>query len=542
MFHIERTDNRRLQAAVTESLWGAFNESGHTKIPVSDFVSMMGGLLGGDLEDSVMAHMSMIDQSRGFLRDNYIHQFETAVMEMMVAQRVCDLMDSDYLPPLSSNRIQTIIEQFELSNGFDLTKEQARAIATSVSHPFSIITGGAGVGKTTVLKALYTLYDAAGIKRKQLALSGRAAQRMCEATQEEATTIARYLYHHNWDDIPPEQQAKTVVVIDEASMVDIHSMYRVVEKTPMSVHFILIGDPCQLPPVGGGLVLHELVGRKYLPLSELSVVKRQGMGSSIPNIAEDIRHGRVSEDYGENVEFHHVEKVCLAERVITEYMKHPDESQILCATNGLVNEVNRSAQTLLNPDGKELAYRVEGLTYGSGIRLNDPVICKTNLYHEKYDLRNGSLGRIINVYDTPRSFEIQKSKKTITVETYGRVCWDDGSSEGYITELPLEVIEVIQLAYGITVHKSQGSQFKYAIFAALNSRNLDRTLVYTAVTRASQHVVVMGDIEAVNRAIVAPPSASNRHVGLGDFLDEIQRQKCKDNYTKNSSTLRESFI
>lgn len=529
IFKIERTDNRRLQAAVTEALWGAFNSEGHTKFPVSEFVTRLEPLIGGDLEELVTANLGMIEQSRAILRNNYIHQFETAVMEMRVVNRIADLLLLDYLAPLSSEEMTVLIKTFELEQGIELTEQQKQAITTSVSNPFSVITGGAGVGKTTVLKALYALYDAAGFKRKQLALSGRAAQRMYEATIEEATTIAGYIYHFDWSRIPPEEQKKTVVVIDEASMVDIHSMYRVVDKTPPNVHLILIGDPFQLPPVGGGLVLHELVERTYLPISELSIVKRQGKDSSIPTVAAEIRQGRVPKDYGENVEFHDVRKDELADRVVKEYVKQPDVSQILCATNKLVAEVNRKAQALLNPDGLEVSYCLEGLKYDTGIRLNDPVICKDNIYRDEYDLRNGSMGRIIEVYDTPRSFDIRQSKKSKqiqTVVTYGRVCWDDGSDDGYTTELPFEVLQSIQLAYGITVHKSQGSQFKHTIFAVVNTANLDRTLVYTAITRARQHCVVMGDIEVVNRAIVELPCASKRCVGLGDFLDEILCCEC----------------
>ncbi|MBE4471432.1 ATP-binding domain-containing protein [Vibrio parahaemolyticus] len=105
--------------------------------------------------------------------------------------------------------------------------------------------------------------------------------------------------------------------------------------------------------------------------------------------------------------------------------------------------------------------------------------------------------------------------------SYGRARWDNDSDAGFETELPQEVIEKLRLAYAITVHKAQGSQFKRVIFAAVDGRNLDRTLVYTAITRASQHVVVMGDIDAVREAIMRPPSATHRLVGLGEFLDEV---------------------
>ncbi len=185
--------------------------------------------------------------------------------------------------------------------------------------------------------------------------------------------------------------------------------------------------------------------------------------------------------------------------------------------------MNQLAQQQLNPEGTEMFYELEGLSYPTELREGDPVICKANLYQDKYDLRNGSMGKIIKIYDSVKTFEIKKSKKSkqmMKVSSYGLILWDDGGA-GYETEIPLEVIQSIQLAYGITVHKAQGSQFENAIFAVAKSPNLERTLVYTALTRASKRVAILGDIKSVNNAIVNPSSASNRYVGLGDFLDEV---------------------
>jgi exodeoxyribonuclease V alpha subunit len=519
-FLVKRDDSRRLDAAATEVLWEQFTKHGHTRIKLCEYIKLMSGYLGGDLEHVVKAHSQVIESTRAVIRGDFVHQFEAAIMETVVANRVTDLLATDYTPPLDRGTIDQILSQVMLEVGYSLTEEQEEAVSRSLHNPFSIITGGAGVGKTTVLKALYRLYDAAGIKRIQLAISGRAAQRMFEATDEEAQTIAGYLHHFDWGSVPELQRSKTVIVIDEASMVDIHSMYQVVKKTPKDVHLILIGDPFQLPPVGGGLVLHELVDLECLPVSRLSVVKRQGKSSSIPVVATDIRTGKPPKTLGDDVELIESPSTHVAQRAIEEYLKAPGTSQILCAQNKLVAIINGEAQSLLNPGGQEVHYRLEGEDFGTGVRCGDPVICTANLYRAEYDLRNGSMGRVLEVYERPRPLEVKTGKSVKTIASYGAVVWDDGTETGYRTELPFEVIQSIQLAYAITVHKSQGSQFKNAIFAATRSAGLDRTLVYTAVTRASQRALIIGDLKAVNRAILEPPHAHRRSVALGSFVED----------------------
>lgn len=519
-FGVARDDQRRLQAAVSELMWDRLSDGGHTKISSSKFKCLIRGYLGDDLDQWVQAHINMLDDSRAILREGFIHHFESAVMEAVIVNRIGDLLITPYASPLSDKDKMDVLYDFQVVNGFALTDKQIDAVSTSLNHRFSIITGGAGVGKTTVLKALYALYDKAGFTRIQLALSGRAAQRMFEATEEKSSTIASYVHHFKWHDIPVPKQEKTVLVIDEASMVDIHSMYRIIEMTPKPVHLILVGDPYQLPPVGPGLVLHELVSRDYLPSTELNVVRRQGADSSIPRVANDIRTGVIPESYGEDVLFVTSEADQIASDAVCEYLKAPESSQILCATKRLVKEVNSHAQEQVNPDGQEVCYAVEGVTYSTGIRKGDPVLCNVNMYDKYYDLRNGSLGRIVNVYAKPEKVQFAEPDSQEPVKSilsYGQIKWDDGHE----TEMSLELIENIQLSYGITVHKAQGSQFDIAIFAAKWSPILDRTLVYTALTRAAKRSVVLGDIGAVKEAILAPTSASNRMVGLGDFLDDV---------------------
>ncbi|WP_257217105.1 ATP-dependent DNA helicase [Pseudomonas syringae] len=171
---------------------------------------------------------------------------------------------------------------------FSLNDAQRKAVRTSFAHRFSIITGGAGVGKTTVLKALYRALDTLGRPRFQMALSGRATARMIEATSESATTIAGFLSSVSAKEIGMHP----IVVIDEASMLDLVTFYRLARKLPPDTHLILVGDPYQLPPIGAGLVLHILCGHSEIAQTQLTEVKRQSKASEIPSAAQAIREGR----------------------------------------------------------------------------------------------------------------------------------------------------------------------------------------------------------------------------------------------------------
>ncbi|MBK1710969.1 helicase HerA-like domain-containing protein, partial [Marichromatium gracile] len=175
-------------------------------------------------------------------------------------------------PQLFKVDVSDVISRFEEKErahlglpAFGLNQAQRDAVATSFSNRFSVITGGAGVGKTTVLKALYKALDTTGRPRFQMALSGRATARMIEATGEEARTIAGFLRKVG----DKEMGLAPIIVIDEASMLDLVTFYRLVQKLPSESQIILVGDPYQLPPIGAGLILHVLCDMAAVPITEL---------------------------------------------------------------------------------------------------------------------------------------------------------------------------------------------------------------------------------------------------------------------------------
>ncbi len=193
-------------------------------------------------------------------------------MENVVAHAVSDRLHLENTQLLTCDAVEKLVVAYESTEGIALNAEQIRAIQMASTYTFSLMTGGAGVGKTTVLKSIYRLYDAACVHIVQIALAGRAAKRMQEATGRAAFTIAGFLRNTN----PEDLAMPCVVAIDEASMVNIITMSRLCELLPAHVRLLMVGDPNQLIPVGPGLVLHELAAVSAIPLVELKVVKRHG--------------------------------------------------------------------------------------------------------------------------------------------------------------------------------------------------------------------------------------------------------------------------
>ncbi len=512
IFKIDTYDDRRLMAAVEQSLWALFTNGGHTACTYGQLKGELDKRLT-DFVPGAIARVKAQDGCRVLLTgddySDYLRLLEPALMEQVVARRIGSLVVGNNSPTLSSEDVKQTITEFEHAEGFTLNEPQRQAVRTCVDNKFSIITGGAGVGKTTVLKALYKLLDRAGFARVQIALSGRAAREMTRATGEESLTIARYLSRFDWDKDAPN---KAYLVIDEASMVDIHLMYKIVRHTPEHIRIVLIGDPFQLPPVGPGLVLHEIVNAEYMPCSELTIVKRQGANSGIPVIAKQVRDGEwpeLSAVPSGDVAFLPCTKGEYVGHVLNLLAESPQDTQVLCMQNGVKNQINELAQQRFRSADKELLlYYDEGHVETSGLRLHDPVMCKRNRYD--LDLQNGSMGKVVAIYDEGREVEFKDGDAITMITSFGRIAWDDGLER----EITVDIVDDIELAYAITVHKSQGSQFPRVIVPIFNSKLLDRTLIYTGITRAQSQVIMIGDETAARRATRAEPKALMRQVML----------------------------
>jgi exodeoxyribonuclease V alpha subunit len=521
-FKVDLFDPRRLQGAIEEACYRRFSE-GHTLMQQADLMPTLTKLLASDTKDAKHGGQLAAEALKaGWSNGSYVidaHGLQplgAKVMESVVARSLHDRMATNapaqLLTPAS---IDELIANHEASEGIALNTEQCAAIHLACAHEFACISGGAGVGKTTLLKALYKAYDAAGVCIVQMAVAGRAAKQMHEATGRSASTIATFLRTH-------DLTQPTVLVIDEASMLDIISMSRICELLSPEVRLLLVGDPHQLMPVGPGLVLHTVVKVPKVPVVELKVVKRYG--DVIREAAAHIRDGRwpqISADLSGEIAFLPCppDEASLAEAVFELYERDPQGTQILSSHRrgpGGTHSINALCQSRLSSHlppvlaWNEVRQRHEA----TGLHEGDVVLCTRNFWDR--DLQNGSLGRVVGL---PSSRPAEEDLDPQVDPPLGWIKWDDDRER----PIKLDMLDDLELGYAITVHKAQGSQWPRVVIPVTRNRMLDRTLLYTALTRGQQQVVLVGDVAAARAAVERPPHSMMRKTGLGLALTERLR-------------------
>ncbi len=519
-FGVAVDDPRRLQGAIEEACYRVF-AAGHTSVLSSKLMDVLQGLLGAQTKAFRWRSLIPTALSQGLSNGSFVvghhgvQPLGAMVMEREVAQAVAYRLRATVPALLPTDDVDELLLAYEKAEGIELNPQQWEAVQLAAAKPFVLITGGAGVGKTTVLKALYDVYDHASIAVTQLALAGRAAKRMHEATGRPASTIANFL--RSWKEGSFDE--RSVVVIDEASMVDIITMSRLCEMLGPAPRLVLVGDPAQLMPVGPGLVLHALTQVPQVPVAQLTVVKRYG--GAIAAAAASIREGRWPElpsDPEAAIGFipcpihpSASAEASIPETVLHLYRQDPANTQVLCARrNGAdgTKGLNALCQSVLTADAKAVQVWDERHdAYARvGFHLGDPVLCTRNLWDR--GLQNGSLGVVVQVDDEPRMLTNEDGEETGLALAW--VDWDDGVRRPIVEEM----LDDLELGYAITVHKAQGSQWPRVIVPLTGHRLLDRTLVYTAVTRAQRQVLLVGDEAAAKVAVQGLPRASSRQIAL----------------------------
>ncbi|NQY63163.1 MAG: AAA family ATPase [Alteromonadaceae bacterium] len=448
----------------------------------------------------------------------------TYLFENVIALRMLSMKSKGVV--FEEAESEAVKKAFELSP-FPLLDQQKDAVIASVENRISAIIGGAGTGKTTVLHAVLTAFEALGYVSnielsadknhniKTMALSCRAAKRMrdsinkSQGTQRErqisATSISRFLH----ETIIEDAKGKYLVVIDEASMLDVATMYHIITNIDPNVRILLVGDHHQLPPIGSGNVLADMVNSGVVPVSELEVVKRQSGDTGIPAYAKLVRQGIVPPELTTgSIHFHEVEPDFIAQKCAELYAKRPTDSMVVASTNALVDTVNELCQQAVNPNGQRFSIKESDNLPTfikdtlADLRKGDPILFTENV---NVDVTNGSLGKLISVEGDEGSF--------------GLVKMDDEDDEDVEVNLEQEVLPALKRGYAMTVHKAQGSQFPIVIVALAGGR-VDRSWLYTAITRAEVELHIVSTKEKLISAIKKQPLASKRRTKLKALLLE----------------------
>jgi exodeoxyribonuclease V alpha subunit len=447
------------------------------------------GILDQALE-SLEASTRVVVENRA---DRPVYLRDLAVAESEVARRLTGLVSQ---PPQSLGfSPEQAIRHVEKTGAIRLAPGQKEALEKSMTSRGLVITGGPGTGKTTLIKGIVQIYKKAGLSVLLGAPTGRAAKRLSEATGHVAKTIHRLL------EFSPRQGRfqrdlafpldGDLVIIDEASMIDILLMYHLVRALPARGALILVGDVDQLPSVGPGSVLRDVIESKRVAVIRLIEIFRQAQKSLIVVNAHRVNVGEFPNlKRSEKSDFFFIDredpekaletvKHLCSERIPRGFGFHPvDEIQVLSPMHrGLlgVSNLNSELQALLNPRGETLQRG------GTVFRTGDKVMQVTNNYDR--DVFNGDIGRIVSVDRVRREVMIR--------------------FEGHPIVYPFGDLDEIVLAYATSVHKSQGSEYPVVVLPVLTQHfvMLQRNLLYTAITRARRLVVVVGTKKALSIAI-----------------------------------------
>lgn len=497
-WELERYPVERKQAAIVQSLRDCMSDGSTWLKPGQVRTRAVGYLKSEKLsEEGIQWLKETPSIALHHESDNRLHPTATAIQELAVAKRIKHLLG--LRAPLSEAQ-EKIVDEVLDELPHDLTSKQKLAIMTSLSEGVSCITGGAGTGKTTVLATFLKAAERMGYTIYAVALSGRAAMRLHESIGYLTMTIARFLRE---EPVACPKGARVLLVIDEASMIDLPTMFRIINHIDPSVKVVLTGDPSQLPPIGVGKILHDLVLSDHVQNTTLDIVKRQKGSTGIPEYSKLVNAGEVPASLSiGNIHFHEFADAAVGlERAIELYLESPENSRIIAPTRKLVGEANASIQERFNGDSPMMNFNLEGEEYFLKLRLHDQILFTQN--HPGAGIQNGSLGRLISIDQEG--------------DVIGVVEMDTGEA----VDIDSTLLDALELGYAMTLHKAQGSQFKRVIVLLKESRILDRSWLYTALTRAETEVHVVGSSDVFKRITEAPPKAFRRRTLLTELIDFI---------------------
>lgn len=507
---------RRVESGILFVLEQAEHE-GHCALPRNELITRSTEILSLPAEpvEQVLGEM-LKTQSLAILESNsesLVFLEELNAAESTVATTLRDLAHAP--SNLPSIQEEAAIAWFERHHQITLGEEQAAAVLKACQSRFSIITGGPGVGKTTILRAVLAILTSKKVRPILCAPTGRAARQLSESTGIDASTIHRTLEFQPGHGFTRNQEHPLegdLIIVDEASMLDVRLMSQLLLALPQKASLLLVGDVDQLPSVGPGSILQDLIRSGIAPVSRLTQIYRQVEESSIiaashavnrgelPSLANNAESDFFFLDRENSEEILSTVEHLLSKRIPEGFGLHPrDDIQLLTPMNRQslgTRELNRKLQGDLNPPSE---LKAEILRFGTTFREGDKVMQTRNNYEK--EIFNGDIGHIIEITTEPTSIFVRFGEEAVHFEP------------GELDEL--------QLAYAITIHKSQGSEFP-AVVIPVSSQHymlLQRNLLYTAITRGKRLVILVGERKALEMAVRRAKSA-HRYTGLLKRLAE----------------------
>ena len=447
--------------------------------------------------------------------------------EKYIANRVVEIATTESKYAISASRAEEEVDEFERDNGIKLAKKQREAVVTALSSGFMVLTGGPGTGKTTTINAIISIMENLNIKVALAAPTGRAAKRMSQVTGRDAKTVHRLLgaqmlgNTHTFSRDEENPLDCDVIILDEASMVDTSLMASFLRAVKPGGRIILSGDSDQLPSVGAGNVLRDIIASGVVSTVKLSDIFRQSEESLIIVNAHKINNGEMPELGDRTRDFFFMKRANPSDvaTTVTELYKsrlpktyglNPmSDIQILSPTKkGITGtvELNRILQMSINPPSQSKNEYKYGQTV---FREGDKVMQTRNNYDIEYTTENGEDG--VGIYNGDMGIV----DSIHTQERYMIITFDDGK----IIEYPFTSVEDLDLAYAITVHKSQGSEFSYVVIplSTYMPMLMTRNLFYTAITRAKTMVILVGSDRIVEN-MTKNNTYTKRFTGLSDRL------------------------